>query len=261
LRSNRLLISMSSAILFFVTTPSSLPAFGQDQSAPGVAALPSDSDLDALLAARNWNGLAAALGRPAIGETFGRKLNWLKARTLDGTGGFLVAFFYSGDLWAAGNSLKIDDPAKDLRAVAGLFALYSYELISIDGAKCEDVSAPSNRATQLFTKRPTTFAFLKNLPSEVKLKVIDLAIAMERKTAPMRKDDDLLCRDGLDQMKAGLERGAQQEVPTQPGHIGKTIAVTAPPDWVPKFVSPAVYGPMQDKARSEMREKLLKIVE
>jgi hypothetical protein len=39
------------------------------------------------------------------------------------------------------------------------------------------------------------------------------------------------------------------------------VAVEPPPDWTPKFVSPSVYTPMQDKARSEMRASLLKLIE
>ena len=41
----------------------------------------------------------------------------------------------------------------------------------------------------------------------------------------------MVCRDGLAQMKASLEKGTQQEVPNTTGHYGKTIAVTPPPDW------------------------------
>jgi hypothetical protein len=103
-------------------------------------------------------------------------------------------------------------------------------------------------------------AFLKQQQPDVKSKIIDTAIALEQKTAPLRKDDDLICRDGLDQMRASLEHGTQQEVSTPEGHIGKTIAVTPPADWAPKFVASDVYRPLQDKARAEMRERLLKLV-
>ena len=259
---NRNLLSICYAVVSFVMEISSLaPAFGQGQAPPVVLNLPSDSELDAMLAARDWKGLGAALGQPAARETIARKLNWLEKHTLDGSGGFLVAFVNAGTLWAVGDALKSGDPNTDMRITAGLNVLYAYELILIDGAKCDDRSAPNNRAAQLFMKRAATLAFLKTQAAELKVRMIDMAIALERRTASVRKDDDLLCRDGLDQMKAGLARGTQQSVPTPPGQIGKAVAVTAPSDWVPKFVAPSVYGPMQDKARYEMREKLLKIVE
>jgi hypothetical protein len=223
------------------------------------ATLPSDDALDALLTARNWNDLGAALSRPGTNEEFARRLNWLKTR-IDSGGGFLLGILYARDLWAIGSRLKIDDPAKDPRVTAALISLYAYELILIDGARCEDRSAPGNRATQLLTQRAATLAFLKQQLPDLKSKIVEIAIALERKTAPLRKDDDLMCRDGLEEMKAGLERGTQQEMPNAPGYVGKRIAVTPPTDWTPEFASPEVYRPMQDKARTDMRENLRKFI-
>jgi hypothetical protein len=229
------------------------------QGPPAAAGLASDTDLDALLASRDWNALGAALSRPGTNHEFRRKLNWSKTKMENGAG-FFVPLLYARDLWVIGNTLKIDDPAKDMRVSAALISLYTYELIAIDGLECEDRSAPGNRATQLFTSHAATFAFLKQQPPDLRSKIVDVAIALEQRTAPLRKNDDLICRDGMDQMRAGLERGKQQEVPTPEGHIGKTIAVTPPTDWVPKFVLPDVYRPLQDKARASMRENLLKLI-
>jgi hypothetical protein len=249
-----ILTLVSGVVLFFSA------ATAQQPPAPAPSAgLASDTDLDALLAAQNWNELGAALSRPYTKDEIKRKLNWLKTRMENGAG-FLVPLLYARDLWVLGNSLKVDDPAKDMRVSAAMISLYAYELIAIDGLKCEDSSAPSHRATQLFGARAATLAFLKQQPPDLKSKIVDIAIALEQKTAPLRKDDDLICRDGMNQMRAGLERGKQQEIPTPEGHIGKTIAVTPPADWVPKFVAPDVYRPLQDKARASMRENLLKLV-
>jgi hypothetical protein len=252
------------AVLFAVGLLALVPflpvAFAQQPlPSPAAVPLPSDAVLDGLLSARNWNELGATLSRPGTNEEFTRKLNWLKAR-MDNGGGLFLAILYARDLWAVGNSAKIEDSAKDPRVTAGLISLYAYELILIDGAKCEDSSAPSNRATQLFTQRAAALAFLKQQPPDLKSKIVEIAIALERKTAPLRKDDDLICRDGMDQMRASLERGTQQEMPNAPGYVGKRIAVTPPADWAPKFVSPEVYRPMQDKARADMRANLLKLI-
>ena len=158
-----------------------------------------------------------------------------------------------------GSYLKADDPAKDVRYTAALISLYAYELIMIDGSKCEDSSAQGNRITQLLTQRSATLAFLKQLPPGTKSSMVDIAIALERKTAPLRKDDDLVCRGGMEEMRASLERGTRQETPDTTGHVGRTIAVTPPKDWSPKFVTPDVYGPKQEKARAGMRENLLRL--
>jgi hypothetical protein len=104
-------------------------------------------------------------------------------------------------------------------------------------------------------------AYLKAKPSELKVRLVDTVIAMEKRTAPLRKEDDLLCRDGMAQMKAGIEAGKTKEVPTPLGQIGKTVVVDPPRDWSPKFVSPEKYKPLQDQARAAMKPNLLKLLQ
>ena len=245
--------------LFSAVTLLSPAAVAQRLPAETSHALPSYADLDALLAARSWNRLGDALSQPGTIEDAWKRLNWLKTRVENGAG-FFVSILYARDLWAIGNLQKVDNPALDLRESAAVISLYTYELILIDGSKCEDRTAPENRGMQLFKSQAATFAFLKQLSPELKSKLVDLAIAMEQKTAPQRADDDLLCRDGLEQMKASLDRYMQQGVPTPAGQIGKTVAVAPPPGWTPKFLSPDAYRPMQDQIRAAMRENLLKLV-
>jgi hypothetical protein len=254
----RLLILLALTI-FSAFVPFLSAAKAQEPPSNTSATLPSDADLDALLAVRNWDALGAALSRPGTNEEIVRKLNWLKTRMENG-GGLLLPTIYARDLWAIGINLKVSDPNTDMRVSAALISFYAYEITIIDGAKCEDQSAPGNRVSQLLRNRAATFAFLKQQPLDLKMKVVEVAIALERKTAPLRKDDDLICRGGMDEMKASLERGTQKEVPNTTGHYGKTVAVTPPPNWTPKFVPPSVYRPMQDKARADMRESLLNLV-
>jgi len=173
----------------------------------------------------------------------------------------MVVLMYTRNLWIAGGALNVSDPSKDIRVTAGLMALYAYELIVIDGAKCEDRSAPSNRASQLLRFNSATFGFLKAQSVELKPKIVEIALALEKKTAPLRKDDDLICRNGMEEMKAGLERGTQREVPNTSGHYGKTVEVAPPPDWAPKLVPSATFVPMQESARATMQQNLLKLVE
>jgi hypothetical protein len=226
------------------------------QPAPA-ATLPSDTQLNTLLAARNWNGLQLAFSRPRDAVTYVRGLDWLKAKIFAGDGGLLLALIYARDLWLLGESAKRDE----LRGTAALMALYASELIWIDGAKCEDRSAPGHRLDQLITGRADTLRFLKTEPAELKQKIVDAAIALERRTAPFRRDDELICRGGLAEISAGLERGTRHELPPQPGYIGKTVGVEAPPGFVPKFLPAAVYKPAQDKARAEVRASLLRFIE
>lgn len=229
--------------------------------ASAAAAVPSDAELDAMLAARNWTGLSAVLV-PLRADTAVRLQNWLQTRIIKTGGALLLDLIYIRNQWLAGNAKKIDDPVMDPLVNAGTMALYTYAIIIIDGSKCEDVSAPANRRMQLLTDYGPALRFLKGRPASVKSTAVDVAIFLEKNTASVRKDDDLICRAGMAQIMAGLERGAQQELPKQPGMLGKAaIAVTPPPDWVPKFASPEVYKPKQDEFRALMPELLRKLIE
>ena len=119
---------------------------------------------------------------------------------------------------------------------------------------------PALTRDQLLADYGPVIAYLKTKPAKFKTKVIDAAIALEKRTASLRKDDDVLCRGGLEEMMAGIEAGETKEASTPPGEIGKTIVVNPPPDYAPKFVAPETYEPMQEKARSEIRSDLLRML-
>jgi hypothetical protein len=235
-------------------------ANAQPQATPTIQPMPSGAELDALWTARKWNDLGAALSHPDSAASFTRSMDWLHTR-LDAGGGLLLGLLYARDLWLVGESQNVTDPAKDLRMTAAMITLYTYEIIVIDGAKCEDKSAPGHRVEQLLTARRETLAYLRQQPPEWKTNVINIAIAYEKKTAPLRREDDLICRGGLEEIRAGLEKGTQHEVPNTDGHYGKTVDVRPPSDWMPKFVAPSAYQPLQEKARTDMRATLLRLVD
>lgn len=235
-----------------------MPPQPQPQPSPWPSALPSDAELDALLQSHDWNGLGAVFKKPTDAESLARGMKWLRDRLLGGAG-LMVNIIYGQKLWAIGNQVKVADPQKDLRMSAGLIGLYALEQIIIDGAKCEDQSAPGRRIDQMVTlSYKSTFQFLQQQANGLKLQAIDLALAYEHKTAPLRKDDDLICRGGMEQMRAGLEGGKTHELPPD-NHFGKTIAVEPPVGWQPKFRTPEVYLPIQQKAREAMRSTLVKV--
>jgi len=246
------------ALLILTILPFS-PAWAQPQPSTAVHPLPSDAELDALWAGRKWNELGAALSN-LDGASLPRSMNWLHSR-LDAGGGLLLGLIYARDLWLIGKGLNVADSAKDMRVTAGMITLYTYEIIIIDGAKCQDGSAPGHRLEQLLSARRETLAYLKQLPQEWKTAVVNIALAFERKTANLRREDDLICRGGLEEYRVAMERGTQREVPTPAGHYGKTVDVRPPADWMPSFVAPAVYQPLQETARANMRPMLLRVIE
>ena len=235
------------------------PVRAQPQPLPAVHPLASDAELDALWSARKWNDLGNALSHLDSAASFSRSMDWLHTR-LDAGGGLMLGLLYARDLWIVGKSLNVADPATDMRMTAGMITLYTYEIILIDGAKCEDKSAPGHRLEQLLSARRETLAYLKQEPQEWKSSVVAIAIEFEKKTANLRREDDLICRGGLQEYRVGLQRGTHNEVPNTDGHFGSTIDVRPPADWMPSFVMPAVYQPLQEIARKDMRATLLQII-
>src|SRR5262245_35556798 len=94
----------------------------EDPAAQAVA--PTSAQLDALLAARNWNGLAAALSQSKEPAQVLQRMDWMQAK-LNAGGGSLLGFLYARDLWNAGNAFKESDPMKDARITAGMITLYT----------------------------------------------------------------------------------------------------------------------------------------
>ena len=122
----------ASAMVFAVcslltwTAPTTLAATQNQAPAAASADLPSDQALDALLLAKKWNELAAALSRAKSPASVVRMMDWLQSRLAAG-GGSLLGFIYAKDLWDLGEAQKVEDPNKDLRITAGLITLYTYE--------------------------------------------------------------------------------------------------------------------------------------
>jgi hypothetical protein len=249
------------SIAVLLTTPALLPiepATAGEQQHSATSALPSNERLDAMVAAKRWNELADVLA-PAEGEDFVRKLDWLKTK-VDAGGGLPLVLVYMQSLWDAGRSNPNADPDKDLRVTAALMLLYTYALIGVDGVKCEDVSAPAHRLDQVLEMDAPILKFLKARPQKLKDKLVAGVIGYEKFTAPLRKDDDVLCRGGLHEMMAGFESGTTHQEPTTTGQAGQSYVVEAPPGYAPEFLAPKAYQPLQVKARAALKAKLTQLV-
>lgn len=222
---------------------SATPSAGQGQKPQPMAELPSDAQLDALLAARKWDELAIGLSRARTHEANDRLMNWLGIRINAGDG-FFLGFLYARGLWALGNRQKVDDPRKDMRVTAGKMALYTYELIAIDGAKCRDNSGPQSRLYLFMGGLRPVLDFLKSKSEQVKVHTVDAAIALEKRTAPLRKEDDVLCQGGV-----SLEDYEQA-----------LVGGKKPPSRGSQYLAPEQYRPIQEQTRSRMKAELLKLV-
>lgn len=118
--------------------------------------------------------------------------------------------------------------------------LYAYELVAIDGVKCEDERAPAHRLDQLFSTFPYVSKHIASLRN---------AASLSRSTSPsawgtQHADDDFLCRDGLEQMREAPQKNGDKPLHEErrPGYVGKTVDVPTNPDYQPKFREPGCLG-------------------
>ena len=124
-------------------------------------------------------------------------------------------------------------------------------------------SAPGHRKDQLLTGFPNFKKSIPALSDEEMDKLIKMAIQMEGLTAPMRKDDDYLCRGGLTEIQAGLKKygdNSLREVPTPPGGVGKTMEVKTDPDFKPEFLGKEAAASKQAELRAKMPDILKNLV-
>jgi hypothetical protein len=215
-----------------------------------------EKELDALFAAEKWDEMATAIEQAHDGLPLLRALVWLNQKVEGGAGCFVASQFAKA-MWLQGNLRGNGNE----QALAGSLMLYALALIAIDGPKCEDQSAPSHRMDQSITGYRSILGYLKSQPTDVKTKMLAEAMAMEARTASKRKNDELLCHGGLEEMRVSLERGTQRNLGPKPGYVGTVVDTQPPPDWKPSFLSPEQYGPAQEKARSQIEENLKKLIQ
>jgi hypothetical protein len=221
--------------------------------------------LDGLLAAQDWSGMGAAISGPSDNFELITGLHWLEAKVDAGQGGMFLPMLFAANLWGMGNppfsAGQTDEAVAKLRLEAGMMTLYTYELTMIDGTMCEDGTAAGHRTDQVLRGHAATLAYLRARPPEAKKTAIQLALALEQRTAALRGPDAELCSGGMEQMMAGMRAGTVHKLPPQPGQYGQAIGVGAPPGWKPKFLSPDIYKPAQEKMRAAMPDMLARLVQ
>ena len=215
--------------------------------------------LDKQLAAQDYQKFREALANTNDGPHLSAALDWGRARTLDG-GGILLPLTYSALLWKAADM----NPDYDfMRQTSDLMAMYGLLAAMADAPKCADRSAPEHHVTSILQGYKRQFQHTAKLPDKQKQVVIDTAIAMERKLAAKRADDKYLCRFGLhEHMDISQKYGdkAYEEVPKQPGQIGRQMVLRSENDYTPKFNPREQWQPKQEAARAAFPELVAKLL-
>lgn len=182
-------------------------------------------------------------------------MNWLKYRQLTG-GGYLVNKMYATEQWRLGESyLKAGRPmGEKFKQAAVTTAVYAYLLTIADAPQCKDATAPSNRQNEVVTQLRPLFLFARTLPSEEREIPIRSGIQAERVIAPLRGNDDALCRGGMAEMQVAMDAmarsGKEPEAVTVPGVPGKTVLLSGGSQYKPEFVDPADWKPKRDALRN-----------
>ncbi|WP_217429808.1 hypothetical protein, partial [Sphingomonas bacterium] len=203
--------------------------------------MPTDvAALDAMVARDDGAALSRRLAGVSDGAQAELDLNWERDRLFNGAG-FLVAFAYMTDLWRVGTALP-GRQGDQIKQSAALYFVYAIDLVRLDGVRCADATAPEHRRRQLFAQNQPLVAFLRGLPRSTRMTIGSLSLAWESATATRRRDDPVLCADGMESMTAGLKAAGDaplRHVPNAPGTFGRTYAVPPAPGYRPRFVPAA----------------------
>jgi hypothetical protein len=196
------------------------------------------SRLEPFLKNQDWTALQKAVSDSIQSRTIPATLDWLKARTDEGAP-FMVPLLYSDLLWTAGNAATLDG----LKRQSAFIAIYTVGLIKLDGLACKDTTAPSRRLEQVIgTRLHKPLRAAMDLPAKERAYMVTLAVGLEAVTATQRpREDNLLCRGGLDEMGAAVKSGNVGPARSEPGQIGRIHTVTAPADFRPQFRPEADY--------------------
>jgi hypothetical protein len=216
--------------------------------------------LDPLLAANDFDALARSLSVVPLDE----RLLWLRGKLFEQGGSVFLAYAYMGLLWQVGVQKNDSDPKTDVRATAGLLWLYIYQVIKIDGLRCEDVSAPEGRKTQFLTGFRPIYQFVRDMPPDLQAKVFGTSLKMESAIAPKRSNDFFLCSGGIAQFGAALNQsGGNQTIgdlsknsTPSPGVPGGVVTLPKATGYVPKFLPAGTFEQKQAAMRTKLQSEL-----
>jgi hypothetical protein len=242
-------------------TPSSL---AQERTRATLAAdigpMPSDAAiLDGYVSREDWTPLIKRLASTTAPGDVLRDLDWERSKVVNG-GTFLFDISYVNTLWRTANAMPA--PASDqLRQTAVAFALYGLALIDLDGPRCKDPTAPAQKLQLAITNWAAIMRYGQSLPPQQQEVVKQVALKLERGTAPVRANDPILCRGGIAEMAANLRAGGKpQEVPADPNRLpgtylpGKTYAIPHVVDYKPEYLAEALWKPIVEARRAKLPE-------
>lgn len=228
-----------------------------------VGPLPSDiAVLDGYASRGEWTLLVKRLASATSASDILADMDWERSKVING-GNILFDIAYVNSLWKTASLLSTPG-ADEMKQTAVAFALYQIAVIDLDGPRCKDPTAPDRKLRLALTNWGTIVHYGQALPPQQKDTVKQVALRLEWATAPVRVNDPVLCRGGLDEMRANMEAGAKpQEVPSTPapGMLpGKSFALPHIVDYKPEFLADAVWKPVVDARRAQLPKELTSVL-
>ena len=219
------------------------------------------AELDRLWARRDFVTLMSRLRGELRAEKVFLDLNWERARVLEGAG-YPMVNSYMQDLFRLGSAVPAKD-GEDLKQAAGMMFAYGFNLITLDGLKCADRSAPSHWRDQLMLQNPDITSFIVSSSRAARMYMGTISLAFEAATSSLRTNDEVLCGGGLAEISAALLANGDkplQPLPLPPGMSGKSYSVPSPPGCKAKFVGEQIWRPKQNEVRVNLAALLTKLL-
>lgn len=190
-------------------------------------------------------------------------LDWAQGNMLMGAS-VVVPLIYAESLWSIGSNAPAGSEYVNLKETSAFVTLYSLAVIITDGPKCADRTAPDGHFTKLISHLKAVILYLKQLPDDKKNQIVGMALNYEAKLAPIRSNDNYLCRFGLEEIGEGLKGKKMEELPQRPpqgNEVGTQVGVPSPPGYEPKYLAEAEWKPKQEESRKKLPAILANIVQ
>jgi hypothetical protein len=212
-----------------------------------VRAMSLEAKASYYLERRNYLRLRQTLETWTTSEEAKRSLDWSKKSLVSEGDSIFVAYPYAANLQRMGIQI-----GGDLNETAAMIVAYAFAVIAVDGTKCADPTAPAHRADMnLSDWGSTAWLYLARLPRDKRNHILDVAMRLEARTAPFRKNDYFICSGGTTEWaRSDFSKG--YEVPTPPGGVGRTLMIPDDPTYVPEFRPPSDYLPKQERERARL---------
>lgn len=211
--------------------------------------------LDELLADDKPRELLAALMQADDYEGVVANMNWERRRIYGGAN-IAVAFAYLTDLQRTTPPGPRGDGVRDTQV---MMAAYVFAVVRADGARCADPTAPAKRMQQLVEQNPDVMAHAAKLPKDRRETAKYIALISEIATAPVRKNDSVLCAPPVQEGLLGIMQGllTEAEKPGQmkctQGDLGKDCVLPSP---AAKFRPETEWRSGRDAARKALPDDM-----